>query len=129
MYVYIYVYTYIYISMCVCACALYRQKSTHWCRFFLFFCFYTATQLALQVQQERSQVVWTNREAWKRPARGHSRNGPWTRRNTHTHEDTQKRNRIRHTSIDTQPELTTPTRNSSCFFIYFIFAVPGFTTT
>jgi len=37
---------------------------------FLFvFCCYAATQLALQVQQERTQVVCSNREAWKRPLR------------------------------------------------------------
>jgi len=28
--------------------------------------------------QECTQVVCSNREAWKRPARRHSRNGPWT---------------------------------------------------
>ena len=80
--------------------------------FLFFFCCYAATQLALQVQQERSQVVCSNREARKRLARGHSRNGPWTRwRHTHTHVDTKKRNRTKHISIDTQHEWTTPTRN------------------
>jgi len=53
---------------------------------FLFWCFAT-TQLALQVQQERTHVVCIKctqdqvvcvRETRKRPARGHSRNGPWT---------------------------------------------------
>jgi len=43
-----------------------------------FFVCYAATQLALQVQQEQSLVVCSNREAQKRPARGHSHNGPWT---------------------------------------------------
>ena len=41
-------------------------------------CCYAATQLALQVEQKRTHVVCSNREARKRPARGHSRNGPWT---------------------------------------------------
>jgi len=31
------------------------------------------------------------REARKRPARGHSHNGPWNCRHTHTHVDTQKK--------------------------------------
>ena len=44
---------------------------------FFFWC-YAATQLALQLQQECTQVVCSNREAQKRPAWGHSRNGPWT---------------------------------------------------
>jgi len=34
----------------------------------LFFC-YATTQLALQVQQERTQVVCSNEEAWKRLAK------------------------------------------------------------
>ena len=38
-----------------------------------FFC-YAATQLALQLHQERTQVVCSNREAQKRPARRYSRN-------------------------------------------------------
>ena len=42
---------------------------------FVLFC-YAATQLALQLHHERIQVVRSNREAWKRPARRHSRNGP-----------------------------------------------------
>jgi len=39
------------------------------------------TQLALQLHQERTQVACGFREAWKRPVRGHSRNGPypWSR--------------------------------------------------
>ena len=36
--------------------------------FFVLFCCYAATQLALQTQQERTQVVYSNREAWKRLA-------------------------------------------------------------
>jgi len=43
-----------------------------------FFCCFAATQLARQVQQERTQVVCSNKEARKRLARRHSRNGPWT---------------------------------------------------
>ena len=39
---------------------------------------YAATQLALELQQERTQVVCSNKEARKRLARRHSRNGPWT---------------------------------------------------
>ena len=40
-----------------------------------FFCFwwFAATQLARQLQQERTQVVCSSKEAWKRPARRHSR--------------------------------------------------------
>ena len=44
----------------------------------LFFCCYAATQLALQLQQERTQVVCSNRVARKRPARRHFHNGPST---------------------------------------------------
>jgi len=44
---------------------------------FFWFCF-VATQLERQLQQERTQVVCTNREARKRAARRHSCNGPWT---------------------------------------------------
>ena len=45
----------------------------------LFFRF-TTTQLARQVQQERTQVVCSNKVARKRLARRHPRNGPsiWT---------------------------------------------------
>jgi len=45
---------------------------------FLIFNSHAATQLALQLHQERMQVVCSNREAQKRPARGHSRHVPWT---------------------------------------------------
>jgi len=38
---------------------------------------FAATQLALRLHQKRTQVVCSNREARKRPARGHSRNWPW----------------------------------------------------
>jgi len=38
---------------------------------------YAATQLALQLHQERIHVVRSNRVAQKRPARVHSRNGPF----------------------------------------------------
>jgi len=43
--------------------------------YFFYFC-YATTQLARKLQQERAQVVCSNREARKRLARGHSRNGP-----------------------------------------------------
>jgi len=42
---------------------------------FLFCCCYVSTQLALQLHQERTQVVCSNKVAQKRPARRHSRNG------------------------------------------------------
>jgi len=45
---------------------------------FWFLVCYAATLLALQVQQERIQVVHSNRVAQNRPTRGHFRNGPWT---------------------------------------------------
>jgi len=45
---------------------------------FLVFCCYVATQLSRQLHQERTQVVCSNKEAWKRLALRHSRNGPWT---------------------------------------------------
>jgi len=49
---------------------------------FCCFCF-AATQLALQVQQERTQVVCSNRQARKRPAESNGTpaiidDGPWT---------------------------------------------------
>ena len=48
---------------------------------FLFFCVffghYAATQLALQLHQECTQVVFNNKVARKRLARRHSRSGPW----------------------------------------------------
>jgi len=40
------------------------------------FYLFSVTQLTLQNRQERSQVVCSNMEARKRPAQGHSRNGP-----------------------------------------------------
>ena len=43
---------------------------------FLFCCCYVSTQLALQLHQERTQVVCSNKVAQKRPARRHSHNGP-----------------------------------------------------
>ena len=45
------------------------------------FCF-VATQLAKYTEQELLQVVYSNKEAWKRLARRHSRNLPWTQRQT-----------------------------------------------
>jgi len=45
---------------------------------FFFGCGYAATQLALQLLQERAQVVRSNKAARKRLARRHSRNGPLT---------------------------------------------------
>jgi len=49
--------------------------------FFCFFlAFYAATYLVLRLYQERTQVlIMRTREDQKRPARRHSRNGPWTR--------------------------------------------------
>ena len=43
-----------------------------------------ATQLVHQVQQERTQVVCSNKVARKRRARRHPRNGPWNELKTHT---------------------------------------------
>jgi len=51
-----------------------EQKTLLW----FFSCCYAAKQLALQVQQERTQVVYSHKEARKRLARRHFRNGPWT---------------------------------------------------
>jgi len=51
---------------------------------FFFGCF-AATQLARQVQQERTQVVCSNEVARKRLAQRHSRNGSWNEWHTHTH--------------------------------------------
>ena len=42
------------------------------------FLFFAAAQLARQLHQEHTQVVCSNKEAWRRLARRHSRNGPWT---------------------------------------------------
>ena len=75
----------------------------------IFFSCYATTPPALQLQQERTQVVCSNREAQKRPARKHCNNGPWTSRHTHTHEDRQKWNRTKHTSINTQHRWTSHT--------------------
>jgi len=47
-------------------------------KFVLFFC-YAATQLALQLHQEHTQVVCNNKVAQKCLACRHSLNGPWTR--------------------------------------------------
>jgi len=57
-----------------------------------FFGCHAVTQLALQLHQEHTQVGCSNREARKRPARGHFHNGPWTCRHTHTHIHKQERN-------------------------------------
>ena len=43
-----------------------------------FFGCYAATQLVLQLQEEHTQVVCSNKEARKRLVWRHSRNGPWT---------------------------------------------------
>jgi len=89
-----------------------RAVSAHWfiC---LWFC-YAARPLELQLQQEHIQVVRSNTVALKRPARGHSRNRPWTWRHTHNDDDffdwgsmctyigTKKRNRTKNTSINSQ---------------------------
>ena len=48
------------------------------CVEFFFGCCFAATQLARQLHQEHTKVVCNNKEAWKRLARRHSRNGPWT---------------------------------------------------
>ena len=52
----------------------------------LFFGF-ESIQLARQVQQERNELRWrrSNKEARKRLAGRHSRNGPWNEWQTHTH--------------------------------------------
>jgi len=42
------------------------------------FFFPPATQLARQLEQERTKVVCNNTQARKRPAQRYSRNGPWT---------------------------------------------------
>jgi len=42
----------------------------------VFFGCFVTTQLARQLHQERTQVVCSNKEALKRLARRHSRNGP-----------------------------------------------------
>ena len=45
--------------------------------------------------------MYSNREARKRPARGHFRNGPWTWKHTHTHVNKQDRYRTKRTSVNT----------------------------
>jgi len=60
---------------------------------------------------KRTPVVCSNREARKCPVWGHSRNGPWTWSHMHTHVSTQKRNRTKHTSINTEHGRRTHTRN------------------
>ena len=47
-------------------------------RFDFFWLLFAATQLALHLHQERTQEVCSNKEARKRLAQRHSRNGPWT---------------------------------------------------
>jgi len=59
-------------------CFAATQLPLHFClisKFFVLFC-YAAMHLALQLYQERAQVVCSNGVARKRPARRHSRNGP-----------------------------------------------------
>ena len=58
--------------------------------------------LLLWGTQEHIHVVRSNRVVRKRPARGHSRNGPLTWSHAHTHIGKQKRNRTKHTSIKSQ---------------------------
>jgi len=54
------------------------NQTIHTLTTIILFCFlwFAAIQLARQLQQERTQVVCSNKEA--RMARRHSRNGPWT---------------------------------------------------
>jgi len=54
-------------------------------RSFFFNFGFAATQVAPQEQQERTQVVCSNKVARKRLARRHSRNGPWKEWRTRTH--------------------------------------------
>ena len=82
-----------------------------------FCCCFAATQLVRQLHQERSQVVCINRAALKRPARGHSRTGPWNLRHTHTHVYTKKRYRTKHTSTDTQQQWKHPPKTAVEFLI------------
>jgi len=63
------------IGGCFCFCYAVTQSALHYIRSF-FGCCYATTQPALQLRQEQSQVVCSNMEARKRPAWGHSRNGP-----------------------------------------------------
>ena len=46
---------------------------------------FVATMLARPLHQERLQIMRSNQEAQKRLAPRHSRNGPWTLWQTHTH--------------------------------------------
>jgi len=73
-YIYIYIHTYIY--MYIYMYIYIFENKLNWVFFFVFktlevapslsrFCCYAATQLALQVQQEWSQVVCSNKEARK----------------------------------------------------------------
>jgi len=54
------------------------QTYTYYDTYTFFFQCFATTQLVRQVQQERTQVVCGNKEARKRLARSHSRNGPET---------------------------------------------------
>ena len=64
------------LQVCVEGCYVCESAvSAH--HFFFFGCF-AATQLARQLHQECTQAVCSNGVARKRPARRHSRNGPWT---------------------------------------------------
>jgi len=85
----------------------------------------TGTQLERQLQLEHTHVVCSYREAQKRPARGHSRNGPWTWKQTHTNADKQHKTWTKHTSVTTQHGWTTHTRNSNKFSIqvYLIYLI------
>ena len=74
----------------------------------------------LQLRQERIQVVRSTRLACKRPARGHSRNGPWTCSHTHTHIGKRKRNRTKHAFINAPHVWRAHTRIRNSFFIYLI---------
>ena len=100
------------IGGCFCFCYAVTQSAVHYIRSF-FGCCYATTQLALQLRQEQSQVVCSNMEARKRPAWGHSRNGPWTWRHTHTHLDKRHGSRINRTCVNTQHGFVTDTWNSN----------------
>ena len=69
---------YIYISFCVLSpqarAPITARTLTGGVQFYS--CCLAATQLARQLHQERTQVVCSNRESRKRPARRHSRDGP-----------------------------------------------------
>jgi len=55
-----------------------NTQLNHWTDWFWVLICYAATQLALQLHQERKQVVRSNRVTRKRPARGHCPNGHWS---------------------------------------------------